>query len=327
MAALGSATLPLWAASAGAQPIDTIGTRAAGMGGAHVAVVDDASAAYWNPAGFASGSYISLVLDRGGAKVAFETSDRAGSRSGFLIALGAPALGLSYYRLRSTTVSPVSGVGFDPSDLHVDTLTTHHTGATLVQSVAPGLDVGATLKIVRGVASSVASHGVSRESLLNEGVDLVGKATNALDADLGIMASVGGQLKAGLTVRNLTQPSFSTPGDDSRLTLQRQARAGLALRPRPDWVLALDMDLLRTDGPLGDVRAVALGGEGRILRRGFVRGGVRVNTADDGGGERSPAVSVGATYAVKASFLVDAQLTTGSDRADHGWGISARFVY
>ena len=37
------------------------GSRAAGMGGAFVAVADDASAVYWNPAGFAAGSFFSLV--------------------------------------------------------------------------------------------------------------------------------------------------------------------------------------------------------------------------------------------------------------------------
>ena len=42
-------------ALATAQTVDTVGTRAAGMAGAFVAVADDASAAYWNPAGFAAG--------------------------------------------------------------------------------------------------------------------------------------------------------------------------------------------------------------------------------------------------------------------------------
>ena len=75
------------------------------MAGAFVAVADDASAAYWNPAGFAAGSFFSLVMDRSTAKVD-PPDDAAGSRSGWLIALGAPPLGLSYYRLRRSLVLP-----------------------------------------------------------------------------------------------------------------------------------------------------------------------------------------------------------------------------
>ena len=39
-----------------AQTFGGIGTRAEGMGGAFVAVADDASAVYWNPAGIATGA-------------------------------------------------------------------------------------------------------------------------------------------------------------------------------------------------------------------------------------------------------------------------------
>src|SRR3954466_13822605 len=86
-------------APAGAQSFEAVGTRAAGMGGAFVAVADDASAAYWNPAGFAAGSYLRLVLDRKSAQVQ-PSFGPAAKQSGLLIALGMPALGLSYYGLR-----------------------------------------------------------------------------------------------------------------------------------------------------------------------------------------------------------------------------------
>src|SRR5947208_12622874 len=98
------------ATGARAQTFEAVGTRAAGMGGAFVAVADDASAAYWNPAGFATGSYFSLVLDRNSAEVNPPGDGAASSRSGFLLALGMPALGLSYYRLRSVGVRPAPAV-------------------------------------------------------------------------------------------------------------------------------------------------------------------------------------------------------------------------
>ena len=54
-----------------AQTFEVVGTRAAGMGGAFVAVADDASATYWNPAGLALGRVFSAVLDRKVVELAF----------------------------------------------------------------------------------------------------------------------------------------------------------------------------------------------------------------------------------------------------------------
>src|SRR5687768_825184 len=50
--------------SAGAQTFETAGVRALGMGGAFVAVADDVSAVWWNPAGLATGPFFSLAIER-----------------------------------------------------------------------------------------------------------------------------------------------------------------------------------------------------------------------------------------------------------------------
>ena len=50
-------------AVASAQPFETIGVRALGMGGAFVAVADDVSAIWWNPAGLATGGLFSMAVD------------------------------------------------------------------------------------------------------------------------------------------------------------------------------------------------------------------------------------------------------------------------
>jgi hypothetical protein len=52
------------AESASAQGFESVGTRAMGMGGAFVAVADDATAAYWNPAGLTTGAFFSLLADQ-----------------------------------------------------------------------------------------------------------------------------------------------------------------------------------------------------------------------------------------------------------------------
>src|SRR4051812_24538873 len=88
-----------------AQTFEVIGTRAAGMGGAFVAVADDASATYWNPAGLALGHMFSAVFDRNVNDVTPESLDDATRhQTGSLITLGMPAVGFAHYQLRTTGV-------------------------------------------------------------------------------------------------------------------------------------------------------------------------------------------------------------------------------
>src|SRR5258707_12667583 len=98
-AALAAAVLVVSAAPARAQVYESVGTRAQGMGGAFVAVADDATATWWNPAGLASGAYFSSIIERGAldepGKPSISGPGRRDEASGFALAL--PSLGLSYY--------------------------------------------------------------------------------------------------------------------------------------------------------------------------------------------------------------------------------------
>jgi hypothetical protein len=315
--------------AAAAQSFEAVGSRAAGMGGAFVAVADDASAAYWNPAGFAAGSFFSMVIDRTTARVAPKGGPHAGDQSGLLFALGAPVFGVSYYRLRTTTLTTLpsiaagSGLGLTPAGVvRLNSLSTRHAGLTLVQSIAPGVAVGATLKAVRGVASSTIDTERDHGEQLDDAGAEAGRKSSKFDADLGVLASAE-RIKVGLTLRNATEPSFQTDGESGALKLERQARAGVALMPVQGWIVAADFDLTKTAGPLEQVRDVALGTEARVVRKAFVRGGLRLNTA----GDRSPSISGGASYAATGSLLIDAHVTGGPDPASRGWGVAARFGY
>jgi len=306
------------ATTVGAQTFEAVGTRAAGMGGAFVAVADDASAAYWNPAGFAAGNIFSIVVDRGTSKSDPTVPEGARKASGFLFAMGMPALGLSYYQLRSTVVA-TSGAG--AGSVRLDTLVTRHTGATVLQSVGHRLTVGGTAKLVNGTAASAVGSDAARETLLDSATELGGRQSTKFDADIGLMTA-GPFFKLGLTIRNVTSPDFETPEGDA-ITLPRQARAGIACLLAQGWVVDADFDLSTTHGSLGDERNIAVGTEGHLGRKTMVRAGLRWNTT----GPSRTAPAAGGSYRLLGSLFVDGQVTGGSARADRGWGISARFVY
>ncbi len=87
---------------ASAQTFETLGTRASGMGGAFVAVADDASAVYWNPAGLVlGGSYFSMVLDNNLSEVEPDDPRTGGRQSASLIAVS-----LSRSGFRTTASAP-----------------------------------------------------------------------------------------------------------------------------------------------------------------------------------------------------------------------------
>lgn len=333
-----AALLALFPAGANGQSFATTGSRAVGMGGAFVGVADDASAIYWNPGGLAAGAFFSLLVDWGTGE-AIPDSERAGrDGSSFLIGLTTPALGFGYYRLHDRRATPVPfalvPIDLAPSagqlttagGLRIDSLITHHTGLTLVQSITQGVAVGSTLKVVRGVAASQnVLAGSADEALGDDAAELLGHASNQFDLDVGLMA-YGGPLKVGLTLRNLREPSFRTAGGGlDALVLQRQVRAGLSYAVSAEWLVAADLDLVETDAVFGPRRDVAVGVEGTVLPTLTLRSGLSVNTAGDAG---KPAnYSFGASYAVRGSVFIDGHFTAGDERAGTTWGAAARFVY
>jgi hypothetical protein len=140
-----------------------------------------------------------------------------------------------------------------------------------------------------------------------------------LDADLGVHWSAGA-IRAGLTVKNLSEPAFSGP-DGQELVLERQARAGVAIVLRESTTVAADLDLLeQAEDPAG--RRVAVGIEQRWLPRFAVRAGLRTTTGD----EMDRTVSVGGSVAVRPGIWVDGYWS-GGDYDDRRWGVAARVVY
>ena len=157
---LAAAVVVVCAPPATAQMFELVGTRAQGMGGAFVAVADDATATWWNPAGLATGASLSFVWDM--AENLAPTDPRPegpaslGETMGF--ALTTPALGFSYYRLRMSEMRPLSSNGAGSSvrqeegatGIGLRTFAFNQFGATFGQSLGGNIVLASTLKLIQG---------------------------------------------------------------------------------------------------------------------------------------------------------------------------------
>lgn len=309
-----------------AQTFDAVGIRAQGMGGAFVAVADDATAVYWNPGAMATVGLFSAAVERNDGPLGRPGFDADGrpfggalglqDQAGTLIGVGVPPLGLAYYRLRSTGFA--GSLAADRPAGRGVSLTTDHVAVNLLQSLADGVHVGATLRAVRGAAAAGFTEGGDAEAVFDAARALPTRASWDFDVDAGVLVARG-RWRAGLTARNLAAASFLTPGGDE-LALPRQVRAGAAFQPGAATTVAVDADLTRTETEIGRVRRLAVGLEQVVAPRLTLRGGLHLNTIDDA----RPAAALGASVAIRASIWIDAQATIGAHDAERRWGVGLR---
>ncbi len=298
-------------------PMESVGARALGMGGVFVAVADDASAPYWNPAGLATGGPAGLTF--GWAD--FRSGDQKGDptvgltrRHSYFSSLGTMPLGLSVARISDTRVTAVSA-----TTAEIRTLATSQYGVNLLQTIVPGLVVGANLKWVRGTVSEAEGTGLSAGALFSRATETSSHTSNAFDLDAGVMMDLK-PVRLGLTIKNLRQPAFTdVAGIATRLP--REIRGGVAVMPADGLTLALDLDLDTVDLWDGPRRMIAIGGEDRLTKRLVARAGVRWNMKDD---TRRPVYSAGASVRVSKSLWLDTHYTQGDITRDRGFGAALR---
>jgi len=320
---------------------ESVGARALGMGGAFVGVADDGTATYWNPAGLATGTVVEACAGYGHADrwPGGGTTGGAGQEwGGTSLCLAAPVIAFSFNYLELIGAGPsvnstAGGSGsrqdLRPQGVGVSSLTTAHYGLTLVQTVLPGVTVGATFKVVSGKAAAGEVPEGSAGRYVAAAGELERRTSTTFDADVGVMAGAG-PVRVGLTVRNIREPSFDAPSGE-RLELARQVRVGVAWTPgreaaanRSDLrglVLALDADLTRTPAPGGDRRQVAVGAErwwwGRRLG---LRAGGRASTV----GAARPVAAAGVSIGVTKVVFLEAAGTGGHRDGDRGWFVGIR---
>jgi hypothetical protein len=321
------------AARADAQIVESVGSRALGMGGAFVAVANDSSASWWNPGALADGPFIDLAV-AGSITDTSELTPASRDRASW-VTLGTPPFGISYYRLRITEIDNVSstappdasredGLGTVP----VRSLNSHHVGVTLVHSIVTGVHAGATVRYIRG-SVSVGAGDASRSTtdLLEWGADLEsGTSIQRFDVDVGALA-VFGAFRAGALFRNLFEPEFDAPAGPP-VRLPRQVRVGGAFDgdaiDRLPLTLSIDADLLGYATAAGERRVVAFGAEQWLLKKRLgLRAGGRFNTV----GAKDRAATGGVSVGLLPSVFVDGHVVRGGTADDRGWGIAARVSF
>jgi len=297
------------------QVFESVGSRALGMGGAFVAVADDGTAAFWNPAGMALSPRGNLTVEW----TRFQTGNQdqppapgPTTRTASFATFGSSNFSLSYASLQGTDLVTT------PVGTMAELLKTTQYGATVLQAVAPGVILGSTLKLVRGFAASEAAVGTTGSNALSQVSSLQGQTVTRFDFDVGLLVDMK-QIRLGLAVKNLEEPSFPEPGG-TPFTLHRQVRAGLAVLPTSGMTLALDLDLEAIDLRGGLRRMIAFGGEDRLGSRFALRGGLRWSVT----GDRQLVGSAGLSVALRPGAWIDGHYTQGGLDGDRGFGIAFR---
>jgi hypothetical protein len=311
------------------------GTRAAGMGNAFVAVADDATSVYWNPAGMATGTFLSFVVDFGQnrAEPALEDGIIGGAEgsTGF-VGFTIPPLGLAYYRRSLATSTPrppdeTAGQSREDGRQSVQGLTTSNIGVTLAQSLNQYIVVASTLRFVNGEVTSGLSDATDPFEALDDRDAFPRRETSRFDVDAGAMVAVE-QWRLGVVARNLTTPEFDSPTPDGGVVeLEREVRVGAAWGS--GWpgisrlVVSTDVDVTRQPSITGERRDVAGGVETWWMgQRLGVRGGLRGSTS----GAARPVIASGVSVAIKTGMFVEAHLARG-DQAERSWSVGARLTF
>jgi hypothetical protein len=302
---------------------EAVGARALGLSGAFVAVADDPTAVFWNPAALVHGSAVALTI--GFDRFQFRKPDDpaalgGGESSSEYFAFGSWPLGLSYGHFSAAGLRRLGG-----SEMLAESLSLHQVGFTVLQTLLDGdirgeratLTGGATLKYLRGTAGTAA---LLPDSSVDQSLDAAraqsGDTGNAFDLDIGVLADFG-RLRTGLTLKNLTSPAFPTIAG-SEIQLPRLVRLGVSAEPVAGVTLAIDLDLDTAD-PLVGHRQIALGGETRLSARAVVRGGVRWQPS----GEHQPVGSFGGSLRFREGLWIDGYAALGRSN-DQGFGIALR---
>lgn len=193
-----------------------VGSRALGMGGAFVAVADDATASYWNPAG------LGLVreLQISAAHTALSLG-RQYNFAGIAVPLGAwGTMGANWINFGVKNID-----GRDQTGLPTGMFSNNEQALLLTYGVqlVPGLAVGGGVKLLRHTLAANSAYGYGY--------------------DAGLLLMPAPFFAVGANIQNLqTHLAWNTQGRTRELFPQ-VARFGLQIRPAPFLRLSADYEI------------------------------------------------------------------------------------
>lgn len=223
------------------------GARALGMGGAFVAVADDATAIQWNPAGLAL---------FGDTRLGGMSTDRFG-------------VGVTHQYIGAVTTLAGFGLGFGWERLSIDSMVVDAVGA-------PGQAFTWSESVLIGtIASDLLGFGLVGVNIKYYTADSgLGSTATGFGFDLGLLISVGETVTIGV---NATDIAGTTITWDTGVvnTVDAVYTAGAAMTLLEGTMLmAGDIDF--TDAGLGDAR---IGLEFQVIPELAIRGGVVLTDA------------------------------------------------
>lgn len=185
---------------------------------------------------------------------------------------------LKYSSEAAPIVSNFSGVSFSSNtsslNLKAGSFTELSIGYALGVKWVEGLNMGWNIKLIRGQIAEKTFMFIGEDKTKDAFKDILDKSRTSTkpSIDIGFLWNVNEKYpglpfkpRLGLTIRNITSPSFDGPY--GKYTLDRQARLGLAFSPMNWWHFAMDIDITKNKTEVDGFysRQIAFGTEINIL--------------------------------------------------------------
>jgi hypothetical protein len=224
-----------------------VGARALGMGGANVAVADDSSATYWNPAGLPGIKDVDLQIIQQATQNSTLALDTNGVGSQYTFVSGGwtpgswGSLGLAIMRFGVSGIPQVSATTNADGSPNQEGTFSESDWAVLLgygKQIIPGISAGLTAKILMGGTSGLtadASNGITGDSNYSY-----------FGADLGVLVKFGAWVPAleglnfGLNLQDVANGGVKWSSSSTSDQVDMNAKTGLAY--------TLPFDVLRDNG-------------------------------------------------------------------------------
>ena len=234
-----------------------IGARSRGMNGAYLAVANDPTAIYWNPAGLtkARGTILQIGTSLFFPKAQY-TPPGGGTERTKDYTVIAPFLGFSvdYYAPVTLGFAVYSPYGLEAQwseeaaysfSIIEGTTALIHFAPSIAWKLSPQLSLGLALAYARGSMESKVNAGAP-------GVELHGEGDGGnVAGNVGVLYSPNEALTLGLVWRSATKIDFKgtaqvtgAPKDDLKytFTFPQNIGLGVAYNITPKWLLAMDVN-------------------------------------------------------------------------------------